>query len=549
MPSNNNSIMNRVTRFTLTAFCLCLLATLDAAPLLKPAGPPNIILVLADDLGLSRISCYDGAPYKTPNLDNLAARGLRFERAYSMPICGPSRAALLTGKYPFRTGAIDNNTSVIDTQKHATMAMLLQQAGYATCAIGKLGQSAAEGDAQAPGRLGFDESMLWMGRGTPDRYWNPRYHRNGEVVQGKPTEYGPDVTHEFLVDFMQRNRTRPFFVYYSAVLTHVPLARTPDSQDSTQIMQDMVAYLDKLMGRLADDLDRLALRDNTIILFTSDNGPQESPLGTIRGAPMIGIKGDVREGGVRTPLIINCPALVPAGRVCHDLTDFTDLLPTVLELARVKPPDGLHLDGRSIAPQILGQSGILRDWVYAQHGRDYFIADHRYKLYGNGRFVDISDSPVTEKTIHKPDKVAASARQRLAAALATLRAGITNSPQADGPMLKPKIFATIEAQTKQLQADLQVLQQHQVITNADEWLITATAAGGCDGQQMAMLLRQAAGKFKPATNITQALDILKTEGIVNTVAYWQEHAVERGKCNGNNVARLINKIAQKLASK
>jgi arylsulfatase A len=527
----------------LAALLLGPLGTLHGAEVSKPSRP-NIILVLSDDVGLSRISCYGGAPFKTPCLDQLAATGLRFERCYSMPICGPSRAALLTGKYPFRTGAVDNGSSIIDPEKHPTVAMLLKDAGYATCAIGKLGQSAAEGDPAAPQRLGFDESMLWMGRATPDRYWNPRYYRNGQVVQGRPDEYGPDLTHEFLVDFMQRHRDQPFFVYYSAVLAHWPLVRTPDSQDETQLVQDMVAYLDKQMGRLAADLERLALRDNTILLFTSDNGPQNSPLGTVRGQAMIGEKGDVGEGGVREPLIVNCPALVPAGRTCRDLTDFTDLLPTLLELAQDNPPPGLHLDGRSIAPQILGRPGQPREWVYAQHGRDYFIADQRYKLYGDGRFVDISDSPIAETPIDSPDEAAAKAKQRLAAALAELRAGVADIPRPKSSALRAKVFASAEEEAAQLKIDLQVLATEQIVANADEWIARATLDGDYDGQQVAELLIQAAGKFQPAAGVNEAIAILRDQGVINSVSYWQQNSVPGGRCSADNVARLVNKLAQ-----
>jgi len=406
---------------------LALILTMSQPASTDAAERPNIIVVLSDDVGLSRVGCYGGAPFQTPCLDRLAATGLRFERCYSMPLCGPSRGALLAGKYPFRTGYLGNNSSTIDPQRHPTIANLLQRAGYATCAIGKLGQSAPEGDTEAPRKLGFDESMLWMGRNTPDRYWKPRYCRNGEFVQGGPEEYGPDVTHEFLVDFMQRHKDRPFFVYYSAVLAHTPFMRTPDTapgtKDRGRFLIDMVQYLDTQMGRLVGALDDLGLRDDTIILFTSDNGPFGDPLGTIDGRPMVGVKGEVAEGGVRAPLIVNCPARVPAGRVCPDLTDFTDILPTVLELAGVSPPPDAHIDGRSIAPQVLGRPGSPREWVYAQVGKDFFLADHRFKLYGDGRFVDITDSPVAESAVRDDDEAAMQAKHRLADALSALRRG------------------------------------------------------------------------------------------------------------------------------
>jgi arylsulfatase A len=517
----------------IAAFFLSALITLQAADKLATASKPNpprrvnIILVLSDDVGLSRIGCYGGEPFKTPHLDRMAASGLRFERCYSTPLCGPSRAVFLTGKYPFRTGATSNGNSEINPAIHPTIPAVLRQAGYATCAIGKLGQSAPPDDAEAPNRLGFDESMLWMGRATPDRYWNPRYYRNGEVVQGKPDEYGPDLTHAFLVDFMTRNRNRPFFVYYSAVLSHGPFVRTPDSKDDKNLVVDMVAYLDKQMGQLAADLEKLQLRDKTIILFTSDNGPYGNPLGTICGKPMLGAKTDLTEGGVREPLIVNCPGRVPAGKVCTDLTDFSDFFPTVLELTGTKAPEGLKLDGQSIAPQILGKPGRPRPWVYVQLGRDYFIADQRYKLYDDGKFVDITDSPCAETPATDSD-----AKRRLQQALDQLRAGHATKERSP---LRPEV-------APDLKADVQLLLEHKIIADADSWL----ANGQVDGLRTAKLIIATARKFKPAANLNEAVDVLKQEGIISTVSYWKQHAIAGEHCTGANVARLINKIAQRI---
>lgn len=521
--------------------------TLPATEAPKPAGKPNIILVLSDDVGLSRIGCYGGEPFKTPHLDRLAATGLRFERCYSMPLCGPSRAVLLTGKYPFRTGATDNSRkSEVDPQAHPPFTLLLRQAGYATCAIGKLGQSAPPEDAAAPRRLGFDESMLWMGRGTPDRYWNPRYYRNGEVVQGRPAEYGPDLTHAFLVDFMQRHRDQPFFVYYSAVLAHLPSARTPDSKDDRQLIPNMVAYLDKLMGRLVADLERLQLRDNTIILFTSDNGPAGQPLGTLRGRPMLGSKGDLTEGGVRQPLIVNCPGRVPSGQVCADLTDFTDFFPTLLELAGIRTPENLKLDGHSLAPQILGQPSRPRPWAYAQLGRNHFIADQHYKLYGDGRFVNIVNSPLAEEPVAESDLQATQAKGRLQEALEQLRA---SQPANPAQQLRPERPSLRPEASPDLSADLKVLVEHKIIAAADYWTTKAVSGSQVEGLRAAELVIAAARKFKPVAGLNEAVDVLNQEGIINSAAYWKQHAVAGDSCGGANVARLINKIAQRLKTK
>lgn len=537
----------------MTKHALILVTALLLAPLaaLHAAGKPNVIVVLSDDVGLSRISCYGAEPFQTPNLDKLAATGLRFERCYSMPLCGPSRGVLLTGKYPFRTGYLGNNSSIIKPKQHPTIANVLQQAGYATCAIGKLGQSAPENDAEAPRMLGFDEYMLWMGRNTPDRYWNPRYCRNGAFVQGEPEQYGPDLTHEFLVDFMRRHREQPFFVYYSAVLPHTPFMRTPDTtpgtKDREQIIIDMVHYLDKQMGRLAEDLEKLGLRDNTIILFTSDNGPYGDPLGTIRGQPMVGIKGDVTEGGVREPLIVNCPALVPAGRVCPDLADFADIFPTVLELTGVPLPQNLKLDGRSIAPQILGRPGNPREWVYSQLAGDYFIADHRFKLYGNGKFVDISDSPADEKPVSKTAGAAMKAKQRLAAALGELRAGAAEfvPSKASSSTASPRATLPKPTTPEEHQADLQYLVERKVIASADAWI----GKPELEGHQVAAMIIQAGSQFTPVTSTDQAFSILQREGIISNASYWKEHAAAGQTCNAASVTRLIQKLVDRLRTR
>lgn len=505
---------------------------------------PNFILVLADDVGLSRIRCYGGEPFATPCLDRLAAEGMRFERCYSMPLCGPSRAVLLTGKYPFRTGAINNSpASEIDAQSHPTLPAVLQAAGYATCAVGKLGQSAPPEDAGAPGRLGFDESFLWMGRGTPDRYWKPRYYRNGEVLQGREDEYGPDLTQAFLLDFLRRHREQPFFVYYSSVLSHGPFQRTPDSRDERNFVPDMVAYLDKQMGQLADALKELQLRESTYLLVTSDNGPMGAPLGTIRGSPMLGGKGDLTEGGVREPLIVSGPLGVAPGTVCDGLVDFTDFFPTLLDLAGLGMPGGLRLDGRSFAPWMRENRGPGRPWVYAQLGQDYFIADARYKLYRDGRLVDITDSPVSEQVPPEGDSGALAAGRRLREALAGLRGRLPEG--AAGPAKAP--LRAVDQ--PDLAADLRVLVKQGILGAPEPWSTLACAGQEADGARVAELLLSAAGKFGFAPDLDTALALLRAEGILSAAAYWKEHARPGRTCAGANLGRFINKLAQGLSER
>ena len=393
------------------------------------AERPNIILVLADDLGLSRVSCYGADRFPTPHIDRLAATGVRFERAYSTPMCGPSRALCLTGRYPFRTGQLGNATHIA-LERELPLGRALKEAGYATCAVGKWGQLGLFKGRDDAKLWGFDEYMLWLGAGSDagegaDRYWNPKYEKNGVAVAAKQGDYGPDLTHAFLVDFMSRHQDRPFFVYYATPLVHWPFLRTPDSPaggGEPQRIKDGVAYLDKLMGELVTELERLKLRDKTIIVFTSDNGPDGNPLGTIRGRRMVGHKGSLKEGGCREPLIVSGPPLVKSGVVLADLVDFSDLYPTFLELAGAGLPKDRVLDGRSFAPQLRGEQGAPREWIYSQLGEKCFIADRRYKLYDDGRLVDVSDSPFSEPPAGGAQ--AAAAQARLKAALGSLRTAI-----------------------------------------------------------------------------------------------------------------------------
>jgi hypothetical protein len=250
-----------------------------------------------------------------------------------------------------------------------------------------------------------------------------------------------------------------------------------------------------------------------------------------------GIKGDVTEGGVREPLIVNCPALVPGGRVCPDLTDFTDLFPTVLELTGVPLPANLKLDGRSIAPQILGLPGNPREWVYAQLAGDYFIADHQFKLYGDGKFTDITGSPAAEKPVSDRDEVGMEAKQRLGAALATLRDGAAEIAMRKRPTAKPK-----QLMPEAYRADLQLLLERNIIADTSLWIGNTSF----DGQQVATMIVKAASQFTPVTTAEQAIAILQREGIINSAGYWKEHAAVGQTCNAASTTRLIQKLAERL---
>ena len=382
----------------------------------KVPEQPNIILIMADDLGYECIGANGGSSYKTPELDRLAKTGIRFEHCYSQPLCTPSRVKLMTGIYNVRNyvqfGILDRNQT--------SFAHLLKNAGYATCVAGKwqLGSQ-----ADSPGHFGFDESCLWQHtRGRTDgqehdtRYPNPRLEINGEPVNYTNGEYAPDITSDFICDFIERHKNKPFFAYYPMILTHCPFVPTPDSQSwdptnkgSTSYKGDtayfggMVSYTDKIVGKLITKLDELGLTENTLIIFTGDNGTDVPVVSVMDGRKVAGQKGQMTDAGTRVPLILNWKDVIPEGQVCKDLVDFSDFLPTLCEIAGITPPRELNIDGRSFFPQLMGQTGHPRDWIYIWYSRagndndaKVFARNQRYKLYRTGKLYDI-ENDVLEK--------------------------------------------------------------------------------------------------------------------------------------------------------
>jgi len=398
---------------------------------------------MADDVGREVLGCYGGTSYKTPHLDALAADGLRFQHCYSMPVCHPSRLALMTGRYPFRSPAGWGGWP----KGARTFAHVLKDAGYATAVAGKWQLTLMKREPDHARQLGFDESALFGWHEGP-RYHNPLIYRNGKIWTDvrKPDVYGPDVYTEFLIDFMTRHKDRPFVAYYSMALCHeiaddfkpVP-PPAPDGHYLT--FKEMVADMDRMVGRLVAALERLGLREKTLILFITDNGSpgkyltgaterggkvarsHEPVMSMMDGRQVRGGKGKMTDDGTRVPLIANWPGTVPAGRVTDDLIDFSDFLPTLAEVAGAALPEGVYLDGRSFAEQLRGRPGKPRDWVFCEHKGKRWVRTRRWKLYDNGRLFDMQRDP-TERRPIKPDREdteAAAARQQLGRALAGLK--------------------------------------------------------------------------------------------------------------------------------
>jgi arylsulfatase A len=424
-----------------------------ACALAAPARPHNFIVILADDLGAKELGCYGSTRHQTPRIDRLAAEGIRFETCWATPLCTPSRVMLMTGQYAFRTGYYNligrpytprPGSPQYDVGEKLTFADVLKSKGYATAIAGKW---------QLTGKVpslvhdcGFDEYLMWAykenlppgvehtgrweGRnaaGRTARYWHPCLLRNGQYVPTGAEDYGPDLFTDFLLDFVRRNKAKPFLAYYPMAHTHAPHEPTPDPKQPGRRnpagFKSNVEYMDHLVGRIVDEVDRLGLAEETVILFTADNGTGGDG------------KGTTTELGVRVPLVVRCPGTVKAGVVSRELASLVDVLPTMIELSGAAAPAGHVLDGRSLLPTLRGEPMEHRPWLFSYFKNERMLRDKRWLLEGDGKFFDCGDSrdgsgyrDVTGSTAPE----VAAARERFAQVLRDLPAPPAE-PQGDRP--------------------------------------------------------------------------------------------------------------------
>ena len=400
---------------TLRALAFCSVLGLAMA---SAATKPNVILILVDDFGFECLSSNGSDTYKTPNIDRLAATGMRFEHCYVQPLCTPTRVQLMTAQYNIRNyvefGYMD--------PKSRTFANLFHDAGYATAIVGKWQLGEQPG---LPKRWGFDEHCLWQYTRRPERYKNPGLEINGKEVDYTKGEYGPDIVNDYAIDFVTRNKEKPFLLYYPMMLTHGPFDPTPDNPDYEKAtgkkgkdeknFADMIKYADKLVGKLAAKLDELKIRENTIILIVGDNGTGSGLTSQFRGKPFVGGKGNRNHTGSHVPLVANWLKTIPAGKVNSNLVDSTDFLPTICDAAGIAVPKNMPIDGKSFWPQLQGKTGSPRDWSYSwyaprqQQVKFEFAQDLNFKLYRDGAFYNLR-TDFDEKTPLATDKLSADAK-------------------------------------------------------------------------------------------------------------------------------------------
>lgn len=411
-----------------TLLALLVLLIVGQCPLIANEKP-NIVLIMADDVSWECFGCYGAEDYQTPRLDALAAKGVRFSHCYSTPICTTSRVKLMTGKYNFRNythfGYLD------PSQK--TFGHLLKSAGYRTAIAGKwqlnglTNQLPGYEKTTRPNEAGFDEYLLWQltkeknqAQGGGERFWSPVLEHNGKYlsIEDNQGKYGPDMFCDFVCDFIERNQESPFFVYYPMALVHDPFVPTPDTigdrsrghetnkanpKESKENFVAMVNYMDKIVGRIVDKLDELGQLENTIILFTADNGTNVAITSRWNGRLIHGGKAGLKDMGTHVPLIAYWKGHTPEGQVVNSLVEFTDFYPTLAQAAGIPMGADDPIDGLSFYPQLTGTRGPERDWVLC-HYQPYwnqtpgqFVRNQSYKLYRDGRFYDIASGDLEEQ--------------------------------------------------------------------------------------------------------------------------------------------------------
>lgn len=409
---------------------------LGAAPAHRP---PNIVLILADDVGREALGCYGGESYKTPHIDRLAAGGVQLTHAYAMPVCHPTRICLLTGQYPFRHGNPPWGSFPPQAERR-TMARVLKNAGYATAVVGKWQLALLKDDLDQPRRMGFDEYCLFGWHEGP-WYYHPHIWQNGKLRTDIANAYGPDVIADYLQDFIRRNKARPFFAFYSMSLCHSetndldrPAPVGPHGRYDT--FAEMVVKMDEHVGRLMDQLDELGIRDETLILFLADNGTARRSLIDAEGDEYVyetivsqmgdrkiaGGKATLTDWGARVPFILNWPGKIAAPRVSDMLVDVSDVLPSLAEAATAPLPANVKLDGHSFLGALNGIAPPSRQWAFSEHEGRCFVRNARWKLYNDGRFIDAVEDPEEQRPLNGQSlsSEAAAMRQELVTALDSL---------------------------------------------------------------------------------------------------------------------------------
>jgi len=386
---------------------------------------PNIILIMADDMGYECLSINGAVNYQTPNLDRLAQTGIRFNGTFSQPLCTPSRVKIMTGKHNYRNyeyfGYLNPN------QK--TFGNLMKEAGYQTCISGKWQLNGLSferpgyEDVNRPHHFGFDEYCLWQlsrPRKDGERYADPLIYQNGKQLTNLEDKYGPDIFSDFVCDFIQKNADQPFFIYYPMVLVHEPFVPTPDSPEwaesenryakDTAYFKDMMAYTDKIVGKIEQKLAKLDLKENTLLIFTADNGTDVHIITQTKYGPYPGGKSFTTQRGIHVPMIASWPSIIKKRSDFNGIIDFNDFYPTLADITGIDI-SAEQIDGKSFFSVLKGDKSEIKnaslihydpEWGRTSRNRNRFALDKKYKLYQDGNFYNYQNDIDEERIIANP---------------------------------------------------------------------------------------------------------------------------------------------------
>ena len=392
---------------------------------------PNVILIMADDIGFECLSINGSTSYKTPVLDSLALNGINFTNAISQPLCTPSRVKIMTGKYNFRN--YDYFTYL--NPKEKTFGNLFKENGYKTAVVGKWQLNGIEhrlegyDDNTRPYHFGFDEYSLWQltkVKKFGERFANPLIEQNGKVLPRDENAYGPDIVSDYAVDFIKRNKSQAFFIYYPMLLVHSPFVPTPDSPEwqsldtrskqDNRFFIDMVSYMDKIVGKIVNTLKEEGIADNTLIIFVGDNGTKNTLVSQTKEGPVRGAKGNTITHGNHVPMVAYWPNQIKTSKCHGGLINFSDFYATFCEILGVNH----QTDGASMMGILNGKKPLDRETITTYYDpmwspnvtrfRNVFSQNTRYKLYKDGKFFDMENDiletrPLEDKDLNEDQKI------------------------------------------------------------------------------------------------------------------------------------------------
>ncbi|MEM7143512.1 MAG: sulfatase-like hydrolase/transferase [Verrucomicrobiota bacterium] len=367
---------------------------------------PNVIVIMADDIGAEGLESYGSTIFTSPNLTRMAEEGIQFQNAYATPLCTPTRVMIMTGTYPHRNGfgaLMSKKPGARMPADIPTFGHYFQKAGYKTAIAGKWQLGKFDAFPGQPAEHGFDRYCMWTWfyNGKKDsRFYKPHIHVDGEFFQGSEADFGPDTYCDFVLDFIDENKDEPFFIYFPMALVHSPFIHPPrleekasakfteDLSKQTRAFGHMITYMDDIIGQILERLKASGIDENSLVMFTGDNGTGKQIVSKLPGMSLQGQKGSPVEAGSRVPLIVRWPAKIEPS-VSEEFFCLVDVLPTIASVVGIELT--AEVDGMDLSHYFVGQDGEDREYIVMPY-KGFYVRDKRFRLHADGRMFDI---PVT----------------------------------------------------------------------------------------------------------------------------------------------------------